>query len=185
MQYIACAKGKIHAALALDALYPTGEKVTVALRVADGADSTWVHYFEPIYDDSLVEQPNGQVGLYVSDFLGSAGLPMALCRPLAAERAAGIARYVFFFLLLSQDQANGNRDPQVWLSFERLRAIFLQAKSIHQGTYTRGHHREECLFSFVMDAKAARERAEAAEQRADAAEQRLAALEEQLRHASM
>jgi len=98
----------------------------------------------------------------------------------------------FFFLLLSQDQANGNRDPQVWLSFERLRAIFLQAKSIHQGTYTRGHHREECLFSFVMDAKAERERAEAAkqradaaEQRADAAEQRLAALEEQLRHASM
>lgn len=108
-----------------------------------------------------------------------------------------------FFFPLSQDQANGNRGPQVWLSFERLRAIFPQAKSIHQGTYTRGHHRGECLITVVMEAeaerkraetereraKAERERAEAAEQRLAAereeAAQRIAALEEQLRHASM
>jgi len=104
LQYIECAEGEIQAVIVLDAQYPKANRAKVALRVTDGttADTTagtWVRYFETIYDDDLVEQPEGEIGLYVSDFVGPAGLPTALCRPSAAETVAGVQRFVspFFF----------------------------------------------------------------------------------------
>jgi len=95
VQYVECAEGEIQAAIVLDAQYPKANKAKVALLVADGTTAgTWVRYFETIYDDNLVEQPEGDVGLYISDFLGPAGLPTAFCRPSAAETAAGVQRFV-------------------------------------------------------------------------------------------
>lgn len=95
MQYIECAEGEIQAAIIIDAQYPKATRAKFALRVADGTTTgAWIRYFEPIYDDDLVKQPEGDVGLYISDFLGPAGLPTTFCRPSAAETAAGIQRFV-------------------------------------------------------------------------------------------
>ncbi|GAB1312066.1 hypothetical protein MFIFM68171_02276 [Madurella fahalii] len=129
--------------MVLDAQYPNATRAKVALLVVDGATTTgtWAQYFETIYDDKLAKQPDGQLGLYISDFLGPAGLPRAFCRPSTAEAAAGISR-----------------DPQVILTYERLRNIFLKARSIHQGTYQSGDYGEENTFTLVQDFE--RERAE-------------------------
>lgn len=94
IQYIECAEGDIQAAIVLDMQYPKANWAKVALCVADGTTATWVQYFKTIYDNNLVEQPEGEVGLYISDFLGPTGLPTAFCRPSVAETAAGIQRFV-------------------------------------------------------------------------------------------
>jgi hypothetical protein len=95
IQYIKCAEGDIQAAIVLDVQYPKANRAKVALRVADGtAAGTWVRYFDTIYDEKLVEQPEGEVGLYLSDFIGPTNLPASFCRPSAVETAAGIQRFV-------------------------------------------------------------------------------------------
>lgn len=72
IQYIECTEGKIQAAIAFNAQYPKGTRAEVALCVADGGTAgTWVHYSQTIYDDKLVNQPDGQRGLYISDFFWS------------------------------------------------------------------------------------------------------------------
>ncbi|EAQ89067.1 predicted protein [Chaetomium globosum CBS 148.51] len=70
-----------------------------------------------LYYHDLDQQPGGQVDLYLSDFLGSAGLPPAYCRPSTAELAAGITR-----------------NPTITLTYERLRAIFRKARHLHNPT---------------------------------------------------
>ncbi|KAK0655489.1 hypothetical protein B0T16DRAFT_304411, partial [Cercophora newfieldiana] len=118
VQYIECAEGGIQAALLLKVQYPKANWAKVALRIADGtAAGAWAHFFDTIHDDNLAEQPEGEVGLYLSDFIGPADLPAAFCRPSAAETIAGV-----------------QRDPQVRLTFERLRKIFHKSRAIHQGT---------------------------------------------------
>jgi hypothetical protein len=109
VQYIECTKGEIQAAIVFDAQYPKATKAKVALRVADGtATGSWVRYFEPIYDDGLLEQPDGEVGLYLSDFLGPGGLPTQFCRPSAAELAAGVLRSVSLFTNLEKEIKGAN-----------------------------------------------------------------------------
>jgi hypothetical protein len=95
IQYIDCAEGEIQAAMAFNAQYPNATRAKVALLVVDGATTgTWAQDFETFYDDKLVKQPDGQLGLYISDFLGPAGLMPAFCRPSTSEVAAGVSRFV-------------------------------------------------------------------------------------------
>jgi hypothetical protein len=74
--------------------YPTATRAKVSLFTADGTKGHWVQRSEIFYDDALEEQPIGQVGFYISDFLGGQGLPAALCRPSATEIAGGMLRFV-------------------------------------------------------------------------------------------
>ncbi|KAH6628189.1 hypothetical protein F5144DRAFT_492561 [Chaetomium tenue] len=186
VQYVELTGGKIEAAVALNGQYPSGRSAQVALRVVDGATTgTWVQYFDTVYDEDCATQPDGQLGLYISDFLGPAGLPVNFCRPSTAERASGVSR-----------------DPQVTLTYKRLRSIFLKARSIHQGTYPGdGYDDVENDFTIFEEAESERQRAddmelaqreEEATQRADELAQRLneamqeiATLKEQLRLASI
>lgn len=142
----------------------------------------WACYFELIYDEGLTEQPDGQVGLYISDFLGPTGLPPAFCRPPAGASLQG-------------------RDPQIILTYTQLRNIFLRARDIHQGTsYQKGNYGEEKnlpaltvkLENRTVELEQARERADIAtyqlgmveekwrrgRERADVAARQIAMLEE-------
>ncbi|KAK0702646.1 hypothetical protein B0H67DRAFT_594833 [Lasiosphaeris hirsuta] len=65
--YIRGTHGKVQAVVVLNVLYPNLEEV-VRRKV--------------IHSDHL-EQPDGVVGLYLSDFYGPAGLPAVYCRPPA------------------------------------------------------------------------------------------------------
>lgn len=88
-QYIDSSDGKIRLVLILKLQYPGMKKAWVSLLGADG----WIQHHELYYDDNLDQQPVGQVDIYLSDFIGFAGLPPAYCRPSAAELAAGITRF--------------------------------------------------------------------------------------------
>ncbi|KAK3363735.1 hypothetical protein B0T25DRAFT_470020, partial [Lasiosphaeria hispida] len=115
IQYIDGTQGEIQAVFIVDMLYPTATKAKMSLFTADGTKGHWVQRSVIFYDDALEEQPIGQLGLYLSDFLGARGLPTAFCRPSAAELAAEISRV-----------------PQIIMSFDQLRAIFLYARDIHR-----------------------------------------------------
>ena len=93
-QYRDCSDGKIQAVLILDLQYPGMRKAWVSLLTADG----WLPDHELYYDDNLDQQPGSKVDLYLSDFVGSAGLPPAYCRPSTAELAAGITRFAICVL---------------------------------------------------------------------------------------
>lgn len=90
--------GKIRAVLLFDLDYPEMKRASVSLLVADASASRWVHYFDPFYDDDLVEQPVGQVNLYLSDFIDFTGLPAESClefhRPSKTDLDAGVSRFV-------------------------------------------------------------------------------------------
>ncbi|EAQ89047.1 predicted protein [Chaetomium globosum CBS 148.51] len=92
------------------------KRASVSLLVADASASRWVHYFDPFYDDDLVEQPVGQVNLYLSDFIDFTGLPAESClefhRPSKADLDAGVSRRA-----------------QITLTYERLASIFRTARS--------------------------------------------------------
>ncbi|KAK4102527.1 hypothetical protein N658DRAFT_495234 [Parathielavia hyrcaniae] len=89
------------------------KKAWVSLLAADG----WLPHHELYYDDNLDQQPVGQIDLYLSDFVSSARLPPAYCRPSTAELAAEITR-----------------NPMITLTYERLRAIFRRARHLHKPT---------------------------------------------------
>ncbi|OIW22105.1 hypothetical protein CONLIGDRAFT_557427, partial [Coniochaeta ligniaria NRRL 30616] len=122
VEYISCTQGDIQAVLILDLKYPKANMAFVSLYVPDAspgnvAGGRWVLRRDVFYGgDGLSEQPDGQVDLYLSDFLGHTGLPTALCRPSGADLDAGITR-----------------TPHVILTYDRLREVFLQARSIHAG----------------------------------------------------
>ncbi|KAK0721201.1 hypothetical protein B0T21DRAFT_316828 [Apiosordaria backusii] len=113
-QYINCSDGKIRVALILDLQYPHMKKAWVSLLVAGSPSSGWVQHSELYHDDDLVQQPVGQVDLYLSDFVSLAGVPTAFCRPSTVELAAGVTR-----------------NPTITITFERLRAIFRRARHLH------------------------------------------------------
>ena len=102
-QYIDAAEGEreIRAVAAFKIQCPGAKWATVALRVADGSTTTgaWMQHFDTIYDEKLPRQPDGQLALYMSDFIGAARLPTDFYRPSAAELAAGVVRSVFSFFL--------------------------------------------------------------------------------------
>jgi hypothetical protein len=102
-QYIDSSDGKIQAVLILDLQYPGMKKAWVSLRVADDPSSHWIQHHDLYHDDALDQQPDGQVDLYLSDLVGSAGLPAAYCRPSTAELAAGITRFAILILNLEAD----------------------------------------------------------------------------------
>lgn len=70
------------------------KKAWVSLLTADG----WLPDHEVYHDDNLDQQPRGKIDLYLSDFVGSAGLPPAYCRPSPAKLAAGITRFAILVL---------------------------------------------------------------------------------------
>ncbi|KAK4653370.1 hypothetical protein QC762_507410 [Podospora pseudocomata] len=92
------------------------KKAWVSLLVT-GSPSDWVQHSELYHDDDLVEQPVGQVDLYLSDLVSLAGVPTAFCRPSTVELAAGVTR-----------------NPTITITFERLRAIFRKARHLHNPT---------------------------------------------------
>jgi hypothetical protein len=96
-QYIDFSDGKIRVALILDLQYPDMKKAWVRLLVADDSSSSWVQHSQLLHDDDLVQQPVGQVDLYLSDFIGLAGVRAVFCRPSTAELAAGVSRFVSRF----------------------------------------------------------------------------------------
>ncbi|KAK4098442.1 hypothetical protein N658DRAFT_518049 [Parathielavia hyrcaniae] len=116
-QYIDSSDGNIRAVLILDLQYPGMKKAWVSLLAADDSPSHWILHHELYHDDDLDQQPVGQVDLYLSDFVGLAGLSVDYCRPSTAELAAGITR-----------------NPTITLTFERLRAIFRRARFLHAAT---------------------------------------------------
>jgi hypothetical protein len=91
-QYIESSDGKIQAVLILDLQYPDMKKAWVSLLTADG----WLPHHDLYHDDDDNQQRDGHVDLYLSDFVGSAGLPPAYCRP-STDDAAGITRFVILF----------------------------------------------------------------------------------------
>ncbi len=86
----------VTAVLILDLDYPQGNWARVSLLVDNGMEGhRWAHRREVIYDIALGScQPCGQIGLYISDFLGGSSLPAAFCRP-----PAGISRYIYSYSL--------------------------------------------------------------------------------------
>ncbi len=82
----------IRVALILDVEYPTMDKAFVSLLTADGPSSGFNLFYDN--DRPQDQQPVGQVDLYLSDFVGSASVPAAFCRPSTAELASGVARFV-------------------------------------------------------------------------------------------
>lgn len=87
--------GTIRAVLIVDLQYEVMAKGRVSLLLADeDSGSYWAQRSIIFHDDALAQQPTGQVGLYISDFHGLAGLPNIYCRPTTAELAAGINRFV-------------------------------------------------------------------------------------------
>ncbi|KAL2129246.1 hypothetical protein VTI74DRAFT_8015 [Chaetomium olivicolor] len=90
------------------------KKAWVSLLAAEDSSSRWIQYHEVYHDDSLEQQPAGQVDIYLSDFVGRAGVPAAYCRPSTAEPIAGTTR-----------------NPTITMTYERLRAIFRKARYLH------------------------------------------------------
>ncbi len=100
--YIVGTNGQIGAVLIIDIHYPKAIWAKVSLLVADGSLGRWAQRGGIFYSDSFDEQPVGQVGLYISDFLrGDDNLPTAFRRPSAAELTSGVSRYVFPIMLFS------------------------------------------------------------------------------------
>ncbi|KAH6640621.1 hypothetical protein F5144DRAFT_609588 [Chaetomium tenue] len=112
--YIGLSDGKIQAVLIIDLEYPDLTKAWFSLLVSNGRPDHWVCNNILYHDDNLDQQPAGQVGLYLSDFVGFAGLPASYCRPSAAELDAGITRI-----------------PTVILTYDKLRSIFRWARYAH------------------------------------------------------
>ncbi|KAH6634951.1 hypothetical protein B0J18DRAFT_471916 [Chaetomium sp. MPI-SDFR-AT-0129] len=99
-------------ALMIDIEYPDEKKAWVNLLVTGDLTGSWALF----HDDDVDQQPAGQVALYLSDFVGLVpDLPVGFCRPSATEVAAGITRTPLFVL-----------------TFERLRFIFRDARSMHR-----------------------------------------------------
>jgi hypothetical protein len=96
-QYIELSDGKIRAVIILDLQYKGMKQAWVSLLVADDSSARWVQHSQLFHDDNLDQQPDGHIGLYISDFLGSAGLPVVFCRPSTAELATGVSRFVLYF----------------------------------------------------------------------------------------
>ena len=92
-RYIAETQGQIGAVLILDVDYPRAQSAKVSLMVAEGAQCRWVQRGETFYSDHLADQPVGEIGFYLSDFLRSP-VPPDFRRPSATELAAGISRSV-------------------------------------------------------------------------------------------
>jgi hypothetical protein len=70
-------------------------KGRVSLLVADHVSGGhWIQRSEIFHDDSLHQQPTGQVGLYFSDLLGLGGVPTIFRRPSIVELSAGITKFV-------------------------------------------------------------------------------------------
>ncbi|KAK4095954.1 hypothetical protein N658DRAFT_511624 [Parathielavia hyrcaniae] len=156
-QYIDSSDGKIRVVLILDLQYPDMKKAWVSLLAADG----WLPRHELYHDDNLDQQPVGQIDLYLSDFVGSAGLPPAYCRPSTVELAA-----------------ENTRNPMITLTYERLRAIFRRARHLYKPTeYTTEVGDEEENPYEEAERRVVEERAESerrlAEERAES-ERRLA-----------
>ncbi|KAK4236861.1 hypothetical protein C8A03DRAFT_16526 [Achaetomium macrosporum] len=68
----------------IDLQYLALGKAWVDLLAAGGPSRDPIQRHEVYYDDDLEQQPVGRVDLFLSDFLGLAGLLAAYCRPLTA-----------------------------------------------------------------------------------------------------
>jgi hypothetical protein len=101
--YIDYSDGKIQLVFIIDLQYPGMKKAWVSLLASGDSASPGALQFETFLDDDLDldQQPDGQVALYLSDFLGPTGLPETFCRPSIAELAAGVARFVCFPFFVS------------------------------------------------------------------------------------
>ncbi|KAK3309443.1 uncharacterized protein B0T15DRAFT_545205 [Chaetomium strumarium] len=116
-KYIDLSDNKIQVVLILDLQRPGIKKAWVSLLVVDDSSSHWIRQHELFHDDNLDQQPVGHIDLYLSDFVGIAGLPAIYCRPSTAELTAGITR-----------------NPIATLTYEQLRAIFRRARHCHNPT---------------------------------------------------
>lgn len=131
--YINLTDGKIQAVLILNLEYPRLTEAWVSLWAANGPPDHLIQDHVLYFDDSLdAQQPVGQVGLFLSDFVGLAGLPAAYCRPSAAELDAGITRFDdFLFRNCNKSNSSFDRNPTVILTYDKLRSIFRWARYAH------------------------------------------------------
>lgn len=99
--------GQIQLVLIVDIQYPDMKKASFSVMMAGDPGSDWVQHSEIFYDDgNFLQSPDGQVDLYLSDFLGQTGLPAALCRPSATELATGISRFVYSSIFITFELPN-------------------------------------------------------------------------------
>jgi hypothetical protein len=78
--YIRLTNKEINTVLVFDLEYPQMTKGWVGLLVAVNGSVYWEKDFELFFDESRKEHPRGKIDLYISDFIGSGGLPAAFCR---------------------------------------------------------------------------------------------------------
>ncbi|GJC86299.1 hypothetical protein ColLi_09137 [Colletotrichum liriopes] len=105
--------------LVIDIQYRKAQRATVSMLVADcdgRGGPYWAMRGEAFYVEGTDEQPEGVVDLYISDFLGSDGLPDAFIRPYCGDA----------------NQAGFPRTAQATVTFENLREKLLEAKEIHR-----------------------------------------------------
>lgn len=125
--YLSATGGQASLAIILDVEYEGLSRARVSLLAADNNDGDgdisaagvrWEQRGETFHsDDDMEEQHVGsQIGFYLSDFLGSAGLPAAYCRP-----PAGISRFVSFSFFLVRPRllirSSLHRNPQLSVSY--------------------------------------------------------------------
>jgi hypothetical protein len=111
-QYIDLSDGKIRVALVVDLQFPDMKKAWISVLVADGSSSRWLQRSKLFHDDDIVQQPVGQVDLYLSDFVGLDGVPADYCRPSTAELDAGVSRYIPMPpLTTSANDSNPRQNP--------------------------------------------------------------------------
>ena len=94
-RYITGSGGKISTVIWIDVKYRDAEWATVSLLVAGSQPGSvrWVCRQKTLQESKLRRnQPAGEIGLYASDFLTRAGLPLALCRPTDEELEVGLSR---------------------------------------------------------------------------------------------
>ncbi|GAB1319537.1 hypothetical protein MFIFM68171_09747 [Madurella fahalii] len=131
-QYINSSDGKIRAVLILDLQYPSMQKASVSLLAADDSSSHWIQHHELYHDDHLDQQPAEQVDLYLSDFVGLAGLPETYCRPSTAELAAGTTRNPMITRTFER-----LRPSFAWLAIDTIRQSLLPRSAMRRKTHTR------------------------------------------------
>lgn len=110
---------------------------------------------ETLYDHNANKQPAGHIGLYVSDVISLANLPLSYCRPSAAERDASVLRYVLLLSVpyLGLVRLISTREPQIILTYDQLRDAFFKALAVHRGEARLEDFAQETLFEEMAEKK--------------------------------
>jgi hypothetical protein len=94
--YIRLTNQEINTILVFDLEYPQMTKGWIGVLVAVNGSVYWEKDFELFFDESHKEHPRGEIDLYISDFVGSGGLPAAFCRHKTTKSKPSVSRFVVY-----------------------------------------------------------------------------------------